>query len=66
MSMRSKKDATPGFLYVGSGDGMTWKTQFVSVSHASKTRPALIRPLDAFPKAQALTFFGSAITMTVP
>jgi hypothetical protein len=50
MSVRSKKDATPDFLYVGSGDGMTSKTQSVSVSHISKTRPALFRLLDGFPK----------------
>ena len=65
MSVRSKKDATPDFLYVGSGDGMTSKTQSVSVSDESKTRAALFRVLDGFPKAQALAF-GSAITRMAP
>jgi hypothetical protein len=63
--MRSKKDVTPGFLYVGSGDGMTSKTQSVSVSHESKTLPALFRLLDGFPEAQALAF-GSPTTRMVP
>ena len=63
--MRSKKDATPDFLYVGSGDGMTSKTESVSVSHESKTWPALFRLLDGFPEAEALKF-GSPITRMVP
>jgi len=63
--MRSKKDATPDFLYVGSGDGMTSKTQSISVRNESKTRLALFRLLDGFPKAQALAF-GPPIRRMVP
>jgi hypothetical protein len=63
--MRSRKDTTPDFLHVGSGDGMTSKAQSVSVRHESKTRPALFRVLDGFPKARALAF-GSPITRMVP
>jgi hypothetical protein len=62
--MRSKKDATPVFLYAGSGDGMTSQAQSVSVSHDSKMRPALFRLLDGFPKTQALAF-GSPIRRMV-
>ena len=34
MRMTYKKNVTSGFLYVGSGDGMTSKTQLACVTHA--------------------------------
>jgi len=49
ITMRSQKDVTRAFLYVGFDDAMTLKTQSLSVSHITKTRRALFR-LSPYPR----------------